>query len=418
MNNGLEKQYKEAEALYGGLGIDVAGVLEELSQVKISLHCWQGDDVHGFLRNEALSGGISVTGSYPGAARTPQELREDLEKALSLIPGKHKVNLHAIYADTDENVDLDQLAPRHFKSWVEWAKERGLGLDFNPTCFSHPKFQDGFTISHSQAEIRNFWIRHCKISRKIAEYFGKELKQTCVTNFWFPDGFKDVPIDRMAPRKRMKEALDEVFAEKIDPQYNVDAIESKLFGIGSESYVVGSHEFCLSYALKNNKAICLDAGHFHPTETISNKLSAIALFDTEILLHVSRPVRWDSDHVVIMDDELQEIAKELVRNNLLGKTHIGLDYFDASINRVAAWIIGSRNMLKALLRAMLEPTEILKAAEAEGDLTTRLVMLEELKSYPFGAIWDYYCDKMGVAVRESWLTEVKKYETDVLLKRK
>jgi L-rhamnose isomerase len=418
MDNGLETRYKEAEAIYGGLGIDVAGVLKELAQVKISLHCWQGDDVHGFLRNEALSGGISVTGNYPGAARNPQELREDLEKALSLIPGKHKVNLHAIYADTDERVDLDQLAPRHFKTWVEWAKERGLGLDFNPTCFSHPKFKDGFTISHPQAEIRNFWIRHCKISRKIAEYFGKELKQTCVTNFWFPDGFKDVPIDRMAPRKRMREALDEVFAEKIDPQYNVDAVESKLFGIGSESYVVGSHEFCLSYALKNNKAICLDAGHFHPTETISNKLSAIALFDTEILLHVSRPVRWDSDHVVIMDDELQEIAKELVRNNLLDKTHIGLDYFDASINRIAAWIIGSRNMLKALLRAMLEPTEILKATEAKGDFTTRLVMLEELKSYPFGAIWDYYCEKMGVAVRESWLPEVKKYETDVLLKRK
>jgi L-rhamnose isomerase len=418
MDSGLEERYKAAEAIYEELGIDVAGVLEKLAQVKISLHCWQGDDVHGFLRNEALSGGISVTGNYPGAARTPQELREDLEKALSLIPGKHKVNLHAIYADTDEKVDLDQLAPRHFKAWLEWAKERGLGLDFNPTCFSHPKFQDGFSISHPQAEIRDFWIRHCKVSRKIAEYFGKELKQTCVTNFWFPDGFKDVPIDRMAPRKRMREALDEVFAEKIDIQYNVDAVESKLFGIGSESYVVGSHEFCLSYALKNNKAICLDAGHFHPTETISNKLSAIALFDTEILLHVSRPVRWDSDHVVIMDDELQEIAKELVRNNLVSKTHIGLDYFDASINRIAAWVIGSRNMLKALLRAMLEPIEILKAAEAEGDFTTRLVMLEELKSYPFGAIWDYYCEKMGVAVRESWLPEVKKYETDVLLKRK
>ena len=417
MDNGLKKQYEDAKAIYGQLGVDTDSVLKKLEHVKISLHCWQGDDVRGFLGKEELTGGISVTGNYPGAARTAKELRLDLEKALSLIPGKHKVNLHAIYADTDEQVDIDELEPKHFTPWVEWAKQQGLGLDFNPSCFSHPNFQDGFTISHPDAKIRNFWIKHCKASRRIAEYFGKELQQTCVTNFWFPDGFKDVPIDRMAPRRRMREALDEVFAEKIDPIYNVDAVESKLFGIGSESYVVGSHEFCMSYALKNDKVLCLDAGHFHPTETISNKLSAIALFDTEILLHVSRPVRWDSDHVVIMDDELQEIAKELVRNNLLGKTHIGLDYFDASINRIAAWVIGSRNMIKALMRAMLEPTEMLKAAEAEGDLTTRLVMLEELKSYPFGAIWDYYCAKMDVPVRESWLVDVKKYETDVLLKR-
>lgn len=417
MNNELEQRYAAAKGIYTKLGVDTDLVLEKLAQVKISLHCWQGDDVRGFMGKEELSGGISVTGNYPGAASTPQELRLDLEKALSLIPGKHKVNLHAIYADTDEQVDIDALEPKHFTPWVEWAKERGLGLDFNPSCFSHPNFQDGFSISHPDEKIRNFWINHCKKSRKIAEYFGKELQQTCVTNFWFPDGFKDVPIDRMAPRRRMRQALDEVFAEKIDPLYNVDAIESKLFGIGSESYVVGSHEFCMSYALKNDKVLCLDVGHFHPTETISNKLSAIALFDTEILLHVSRPVRWDSDHVVIMDDELQEIAKELVRNDLLGKTHIGLDYFDASINRIAAWVIGSRNMVKALLRAMLEPTAMLKKAEAEGDLTTRLVMLEELKSYPFGAIWDYYCAKMGVPVRESWLADVKKYEIDVLLKR-
>jgi L-rhamnose isomerase len=417
MDKLLKRRYEEAKEIYADIGIDVEAVLNKLAQVKISLHCWQGDDVHGFLKNEALSGGISVTGNYPGAARTPQELRQDLEKALVMIPGKHKVNLHAIYADTDEEIDVDELAPKHFAPWVEWAKEHGLGLDFNPTCFSHPKFQNGFTISHPDPNIRNFWIKHCKASRRIAEYFGKELKQTCITNFWFPDGFKDVPIDRMAPRKRMKEALDEVFAEEISCQYNVDAVESKLFGIGSESYVVGSHEFCLSYAIQNKKAICLDVGHFHPTETISNKLSAIALFDTEILLHVSRPVRWDSDHVVIMDDELQEIAKELVRNDLLDKTHIGLDYFDASINRIAAWVIGARNMLKALLLAMLEPTEMLKEAENKADFTTRLVMLEELKSYPFSAIWDYYCEKMGVPVRESWLADIKKYEIDVLQKR-
>ena len=417
MDKLLNKRYEEARIIYAKIGIDVEEVLNKLAQVKISLHCWQGDDVRGFLRNEALSGGISVTGNYPGAARNPQELRQDLTKALLMIPGKHKVNLHAIYADTDEKIDVDELEPKHFAPWVDWAKKHGLGLDFNPTCFSHPKFQNGFTISHPDNDIRNFWIKHCKASRKIAEYFGKELKQTCVTNFWFPDGFKDIPIDRMAPRKRMKEALDEVFSEEISSQYNVDAVESKLFGIGSESYVVGSHEFCLSYAIQNKKAICLDVGHFHPTETISNKLSAIALFDTEILLHVSRPVRWDSDHVVIMDDELQEIAKELVRNNLLDKTHIGLDYFDASINRIAAWIIGARNMLKALLLAMLEPTEMLKEAENKADFTTRLVMLEELKSYPFSAIWDYYCEKMGVPVRESWLADIKKYEIDVLQKR-
>lgn len=418
MDGSLQQQYEEAKRVYGALGVDTEVVLEKLAKIKISLHCWQGDDVRGFLGKADLSGGISVTGDYPGAARTPQELRLDLETALSMIPGKHKINLHAIYADTEEKVDLDALEPKHFTPWVTWAKEQKLGLDFNPTCFSHPNLKDGFTISHPDQEIRDFWIRHCKISRKIAEYFGKSLGQTCVTNFWFPDGYKDIPIDRMGPRRRMKEALDEVFSEKIDSQYNVDAVESKLFGIGSESYVVGSHEFCMGYALKNDKVLCLDAGHFHPTETISNKLSAIALFDTEILLHVSRPVRWDSDHVVIMDDELQEIAKELVRNNLLEKTHIGLDYFDASINRIAAWVIGSRNMIKALLRAMLEPTSLLKEAEVAGDLTTRLVLLEELKSYPFGAVWDYYCATMDVPIREKWLLDVKKYETEVLLKRK
>lgn len=417
MDQLLQSQYEEAKTIYGQLGIDIEAVLEKLAQVKISLHCWQGDDVHGFLNNETLSGGISVTGNYPGAARTPQQLRQDLDKALSLIPGKHKVNLHAIYADTAEKIDLDQLQPEHFAEWVKWAKAGGLGLDFNPTCFSHPNLRDGLTISHPDPKISRFWIKHCQAARKIAEYFGQELAQTCVTNFWFPDGYKEKPVDSMAPRRRMQEALNEIFAESIDPQYSLDAVESKLFGIGSESYVVGSHEFCLGYALKHGKLLCLDAGHFHPTETISSKISAIALFNTEILLHVSRPVRWDSDHVVIMDDELLEIAHELVRNDLLDKTYIGLDYFDASINRIAAWVIGTRNMLKALLRAMLEPTAMLRKAEAEFDFTTRLAMLEELKAYPFGAVWDYYCAKMGVPVRETWLAEVKKYEREVLLKR-
>lgn len=418
MNSQVERAYVEAKKLYEAHGIDVEAVLARLAQVKVSMHCWQGDDVRGFLnKDQELTGGISVTGNYPGAARNPEELRRDLEKAFSLIPGKHKVNLHAIYADTEETVDLDQLKPRHFEKWVAWAKTQGLGLDFNPTCFSHEKSEDGFTLSHADDRIRQFWIDHCKAARKIGAYFGQELGQTCVTNVWIPDGFKDHPIDRMGPRKRLKEALDEVFAEELNPQHNLDAVESKLFGIGSESYVVGSHEFYMGYGIQNKKLICLDAGHFHPTEVISNKLSALALFSEGILLHVSRPVRWDSDHVVIMDDELLEIARELVRHDLLGKTHIGLDFFDASINRIAAWVIGMRNTLKALLRAMLEPTAYLKRVELEGDYTTRLALTEELKSYPFGAIWDYYCAKENVPVREEWLAEVKAYEQTVLLQR-
>lgn len=418
MQTSIEKSYEEAKSLYQKHGIDVDQVLEALEKIKVSVHCWQGDDVRGFLfQDQELTGGISVTGNYPGAARTPKQLQADMEKAFSLIPGKHKVNLHAIYADTNEKVDLDQLEPKHFQSWVDWAKEQGLGLDFNPTCFSHEKSSDGFTLSHPDPEIRQFWIDHCIASRKIGAYFGEQLGQTCVTNVWVPDGFKDVPTDRMAPRQRLKESLDQVFAEEIDPKYNLDAVESKLFGLGSEAYVVGSHEFYMGYGITNNKLICLDAGHFHPTEVISNKLSSLALFSDGILLHVSRPMRWDSDHVVVMDDELLDIGRELVRNNLLDMTHIGLDFFDASINRVAAWVIGTRNTIKALLRAMLEPVETLKKAELEGDYTTRLALTEEFKSYPFGAVWDYYCAKQGVPVREEWLAEVKKYEKEVLLKR-
>ncbi|MHB0864960.1 L-rhamnose isomerase [Paenibacillus sp. SEL3] len=418
MDPSIINSYNEAKKLYENLGINVDEVLKRLSEIKISLHCWQGDDVKGFLfKDKELSGGIAVTGSYPGRARTPDELRKDLEKALSLIPGKHKVNLHAIYADTDEKVDLDELEPRHFARWVEWAKEQGLGLDFNPTCFSHPKAADGFTLSHADQSIRSFWIKHCKASRKIAESFGRELGQTCVTNFWVPDGYKDTPVDRLSPRTRLMESLDEVFSEEIDPQYNVDAVESKLFGIGSESYVVGSHEFYMGYALTRNKAVCLDAGHFHPTEVISNKISSILMFSEKLLLHVSRPVRWDSDHVVTLDDELLEIARELVRGDLLPRTHIGLDFFDGSINHVAAWVIGTRNTIKALLRAMLEPVSQLKDTELAGDYTTRLALVEELKSYPFGAIWDYYCAVQNTPVREQWLTEVKEYEQGIMSQR-
>ncbi|WP_238651520.1 L-rhamnose isomerase [Paenibacillus piscarius] len=418
MDQSILNSYNEAKKLYAAHGIHTDEVLGKLAQIKVSLHCWQGDDVRGFLfKDKELSGGIAVTGSYPGRAGTPEELRQDLEKALSLIPGKHKVNLHAIYADTSEQVDLDELEPRHFAGWVEWAKEQGLGLDFNPTCFSHPKAADGFTLSHADEDIRSFWIQHCKASRRIAEQFGRELGQPCVTNFWVPDGYKDTPVDRLAPRMRLKESLDDIFSEEIDPQYNVDAVESKLFGIGSESYVVGSHEFYMGYAMTRGKAICLDAGHFHPTEVISNKLSSILMFSDQLLLHVSRPVRWDSDHVVTMDDELLEIARELVRGDLLPRTHIGLDFFDGSINHLAAWVIGTRNTIKALLRAMLEPVEELRAIEQAGDYTSRLALVEEFKSYPFGAVWDYYCASQGTPVREQWLSEVKRYEQDVLANR-
>ena len=413
-----QKAYLLAKEQYAKIGVDTDAVLERLQKTVISMHCWQGDDVNGFLfKDIELSGGIQTTGNYPGAATTPDELRADIEKAMSLIPGKQKLNLHAIYADTDEKVDLDELEPKHFERWVEWAKKMEIGLDFNPTCFSHPMADSGFTISSDDENVRNFWIRHCKASRKIAEYFGKELGQKAVTNFWFPDGYKDIPVDREAPRRRMMEALDEVFSEQIDEKYTVDALESKVFGIGAESYTVGSNEFCIGYAVSRNKLPCLDAGHYHPTEVISDKIPSVLLFSKELLLHVSRPVRWDSDHVVILDDELQAIAQSLVRTGLYERTHIGLDFFDASINRIAAWVIGTRNMQKALLKALLEPTADLMKVELDGDYTSRLALVEEYKTYPFGAVWDYFCEINGVPVGTEWLDEVKQYEQDVLLKR-
>lgn len=415
----MKESFELAKKQYEKWGIQVDNVIETLKSVPISIHCWQGDDIGGFEVNKSeLSGGIDVTGNYPGKARTPEELRNDLEKALSLIPGKHRVNLHAIYAETNgEAVERDQLEPKHFENWVNWAKEHGLGLDFNPTLFSHEKAADGLTLSHPDPEIREYWINHCIASRKIGEYFGKELGTPTLTNIWIPDGYKDVPSDRLTPRVRLKESLDRIFAEDIDEKYNVDAVESKLFGIGSESYVVGSHEFYLGYALKNNKLCLLDTGHYHPTEVVSNKISAMLLYSDKLALHVSRPVRWDSDHVVAFDDELKEIALEIVRNNALDKVMIGLDFFDASINRVAAWTIGTRNMIKALLYALLMPNDHLKKLQDEGNFTERLALIEEFKSYPFGAIWDYYCEQMGVPVQESWLDDVKKYEEEVLAKR-
>ena len=403
-------RYEEARERYAVLGSNTEQAMEELAKIRISVNCWQGDDVKGFLfRDRDLSGGIQATGNYPGAARTPQELRQDMEKAFSLIPGKHKVNLHSTYADTDEKIDLDAIEPRHSESWVQWAKEQDLGLDFNPTCFSHEKAESGYTLSSADETIRSFWVEHCRRSRRVGEYFGKELGQKCVTNIWVPDGSKDVPVDRYSPRLRLKQSLDEIFAERLDPAANLDAVESKLFGIGSESYVVGSHEFYMGYAMKNGVAVCLDAGHFHPTEVISNKISSLLLFSNEMLLHVSRPVRWDSDHVVILDDELQEIAFEVVRNGLLPRIHIGLDFFDASINRVAAWVIGTRNMQKALLRALLEPTAQMKQLELDGDYTARLAYLEELKAMPWQAVWEEFCRRQNVPGGLGWLDEVRAY---------
>lgn len=414
----IEQSYMRAKELYAQWGVNTDQVLARLAEIPISLHCWQGDDVAGFEGAQELTGGIQVTGNYPGRARTADELRQDLEKALSLIPGKHKVNLHAIYAETGgKKVDRDELTPEYFQNWVFWAKEQGLGLDFNPTFFSHPLSDDGFTLSHPDAKIRQFWIDHGKASRKIGEYFGRELGIPCVTNIWVPDGYKDIPIDRFSPRQRLKAALDEILAEEISEEYNLDAVESKLFGIGSESYVVGSSEFYLGYALYKNILLCLDAGHFHPTEVISNKISAVLAFMDKILLHVSRPVRWDSDHVVIFDDELQTIMEEIVRNDFMNQTYIALDFFDASINRIAAWVIGTRNTIKALLKALLEPTDKLKEYELNQDYTSRLAVLEELKSYPWAAVWDYYCLQQDVPVREEWLNAVRQYEKAVLSKR-
>ncbi|WP_142432916.1 L-rhamnose isomerase [Enterococcus mundtii] len=414
----VKERYEEAKAKYASIGVDTEEVLQKLAEVKISMHCWQGDDVKGFLTPDGeLTGGIMATGNYPGAAHTPDQLRQDLEKAFSLIPGNHKLNLHAMYLDTDEPVDLNEIEPKHFEKWVAWAKEQGIGLDFNPTFFSHPIMKDGLTLAHPDKEVRDYWIEHGKRARKIAEYMGKEIGQTCIDNFWMPDGMKDNPIDRLSPRQRLMESLDEIFSEELNEEYTQDAVESKLFGLGAEAYTVGSHEFYMGYGLTRNKLICLDAGHFHPTEVISNKLSSLALFSKGIMLHVSRPVRWDSDHVVIMDDELQEIGKELVRNHLLEKTAIGLDFFDATINRIAAWAIGTRNTQKALLKAMLEPIEELKQAELNFDFTKRLAFTEELKDFPYADVWNYFCEMNNVPVGMDWHQEVLQYEKDVQSKR-
>lgn len=416
----IQEAYRLAKDAYGSWGIDTENALSELDKLPISMHCWQGDDVRGFEAPEGeLTGGIMTTGEYPGKARNADELRADLDKAFSLIPGKHRVNLHAIYAETGgKAVDRTDLQPEHFSGWADWAKENKLGLDFNPTLFSHPKSDDGFTLSHPDKSIREYWIEHCKACRKIGASFGEKLGKPCVTNIWIADGFKDIPVDRMSPRQRLIESLDDILLEEIPKEYNLDAVESKLFGIGTESCVIGSHEFYMGYAASRKTLLCLDAGHFHPTEVISNKISSALLFLEGLLLHVSRPVRWDSDHVVTFDDELVAIAQEIVRSGASDRIHIGLDFFDASINRIAAWVIGTRNTQKALLYALLENTSELAKAEAEFNFTDRLALLEELKTMPFGAVWDYYCLTRGVPVGSSWLQSVKQYEADVLASRK
>lgn len=414
----IQAAYDLAKQQYGDLGVDVDGALKTLATVPISIHCWQGDDVGGFeSAGGEIGGGLAATGNYPGKARTADELRQDATKALSLVPGTHRFNLHASYGDFEGRpVERDEIRPEHFARWIDWAKSLGIGLDFNPTFFAHPR-ATSFTLSHPDRDTREFWIRHGRACRTIGAAMGKALGTPSVTNLWIPDGMKDSPVDRVGPRQRLIESLDTIFKDAIDRAHNLDSVEGKLFGIGYESYTVGSHEFYFGYALTRRVLYTLDTGHYHPTETITDKLSAVFMYLPEILLHVSRGVRWDSDHVVVLNDDLEAIGQELVRGDFLGRTHIGLDYFDASINRVAAWVIGTRNMLKSLLKALLEPSAVLRQQERASDLTGRLAMQEEFKALPWGAVWDFYCARAGQPARSSWLAEIKQYENDVLSAR-
>ena len=415
MNN-----YESAKVEYSKYGIDTEEAMKILSEIQISVHCWQGDDVIGFDSKEALSGGIQTTGNYPGKATTPEELMADLDKAFSLVPGKKKLNLHASYAifEDGEWADRDNLLPKHFAKWVDFAKKRGIGIDFNPTFFAHPKVKDNLTLSSPDEETRKFWINHGKACIRISEYFAKETGVPCVMNIWIPDGYKEIPADRIGPRQRFKDSLDEILSVPYDKSKVYVTLESKVFGIGLESYTVGSAEFCLSYSAKNNITPLMDNGHYHPTEVVSDKISSLLLFNEKIALHVTRSVRWDSDHVVILDDETKEIAKEIVRNNATDRVFIALDYFDASVNRVAAWVIGIRNIQKALLNALLQPSEKLKEYQDKANYTKMLAMSEELKTFPLGDVWDEYCRREGVAVGPTWIREVEIYEAEVLSKRK
>jgi len=419
MDGTIEKAYGLAKERYAALGVDTDGAIEVLAKVPVSMHCWQGDDVGGFENaGGTLGDGLAVTGNYPGKARTSDQLRADFEKATSVIPGKHRFNVHACYAEMgSKRVDRDALGPDQFQNWIAWAKGLGIGMDFNQTYFSHPKMDRGWSLTHPDEKIRKFWIEHGIRCREIGAAIGKALGKVCVTNLWLPDGMKDTPADRRSPRERLAESLDAIFAKKIDKKHNLDSVEPKLFGIGAESYTAGSHEFYMGYAVSRGTLLTLDAGHFHPTESIGDKISSVLCFLPEIVLHVSRGVRWDSDHVVTLTDELNSIAQEVVWGGYLDRVHIGLDYFDASINRIAAWVIGTRNMIKALLMALVAPIEKMKAAELEGDYTSRLALMEDMKVMPAGAVWDYYCARQGVPVGAAWLEEIKKYEREVLAKR-
>lgn len=417
------KEYESAKKTYAQFGVDTDYVLKMMDDITISLHCWQGDDVVGF--EEATKGmgggGILATGNYLGRARNGDELRQDIEKALSLIPGSHKVNLHAIYAETHgKRVERDELSVEHFEKWIDWAKQRNIGIDFNPTFFAHPKASSGFTLSNKDADIRKFWIKHGIKSREIAAQIGKELKKPCINNIWIPDGSKDFPAQRYEYRKILKESLDEIFETKVDKQYLIDSVESKLFGIGSEAYVVGSHEFYMGYVMtsKYDIAICFDMGHFHPTESVADKISSILTFSKKVLLHLSRGMRWDSDHVVVLNDDVVSVAQEVKRSNGFGRVYFALDFFDASINRIIAWVTGARSALKAVLFALLEPTHLLVQAEQEGDFGKRLALLEEFKTLPFAAVWNKYCLDKKVPIGFEWIEEVKEYEQSVLVKRK
>ena len=416
----IEKTYASARDRYAQLGVDTDKALARLQAISISLHCWQGDDVGGFEKNaEGLAGsGLQVTGAYPGKARTVDELRADMAQAFALLPGRHRVNLHAMYGEFGgKTVDRNEIEPEHFRGWEEWARRLNLKIDFNPTCFAHPKAVSGLTLSSKENGTRKFWVDHVKCCRKIAASIGREQQTPCLHNLWIPDGSKDVPADRWGARAMLLKSLDEIFEVEYSPQQMKDSLESKLFGIGSESFVVGSHEFYMGYALTRGKIICLDLGHFHPTESVADKISAILPFSGEILLHVSRGVRWDSDHVVLLNDEVRELAAEIVRSRALDRIHIALDYFDASFNRVGAWVLGARSLLKGLLIALLEPQEKVKELDAGSRTLARLSLLEELKTLPFGAVWDCHCLRAGVPPADEWLREVEAYERRVLSRR-
>ena len=409
--------YSESRERYAALGVDTEQALDTLHRTPISLHCWQGDDVVGFEGGSGASGGCVATGNHPGRARSADELRVDMEKAGSLIPGAKRLNLHAMYADAPEVPDRTEITADHFRPWIDWAKEKDFGLDFNPTCFSHPMAESGFTLSSPDPAVRRFWIDHCIACRRIGATIGEELGSPVVNNIWIPDGYKDLPFDRAGPRARLEESLDEILAANVSREWNIDAIESKLFGIGVESYTVGSHEFYLGYAVKNQTCLCLDAGHFHPTESIADKISSVLQFVPRLLTHVSRGVRWDSDHVVLLDDPTKAIFEEIVRCGALDRTHIGLDFFDASINRIAAWVIGTRASQKSLLLALLEPSDLLREAESSGDHTGRLALLETAKALPWSDIWDEHCRRSDVPRETEWLEEVRTYEREVLAGR-